>query len=537
MRINPFKMFADRWAPADPKSKKYAYEVAMVNPNNFTYDDLKYTEIRKFVHQGEDLKRKQFFGISAETIIISEEIPENRSKSGMEAIIDIIEGQNVPNTYDNSVFEGDENAGVSGSIRLRYDVKLDDYTKECEGIIRIYIAENVTIDGKPYSADEIMRCYPLDPATHLRYPARWFQAKMFFPVGLFAPSMIGKTTAMVSMFASEKNAYWPSEWQITSAMEQNDVIQIDFKKKIKALVDERKCPDYTQTELQVPPVFYKCFIKIDDKEEEAIIGIYDFSGEALSNRATGNELVKLFPLMRGIIFMVSPSVVPGYVAKSDLNNAESISESRLEAPIEILSLKKQAEFQKKHHGETLNGRENPALSGHKNTIKDNSSGSNDESGINAMHETMRQLMDNPHRLKYTHLAFVISQCDRLEGQDCVSGEYTHLFTHDSERMSLYNKGRENVDWFEQIQALEADFIKKKVLNSAVTDMLEKANNDHVSYHVVSATGCGTIDPVNAQEQKYGTLIKPLDPIRIREPLIVCVNEMTTNGFYYKDEKE
>ena len=124
----------------------------------------------------------------------------------------------------------------------------------------------------------------------------------------------------------------------------------------------------------------------------------------------------------------------------------------------------------------------------------------------------------------------IAQSDRLEGQACLSDMVgiERLFIHDSEQRDLYQS--DNSSDFRNFRKLEEKIIKEKILTTRERNLFETRHRKHVSYHMVSATGCECEQ--NAERGSFDP--NQYDPIRVAEPFLVCIREMLKNGMYYED---
>ncbi len=437
-----------------------------------------------------------------------------------------LEVQEKYDLQDDEVLEGDTGGESS------YKLKLLTYTEgDFAGTIAFEVTNECDMKGK-----EIIKGYPIDLFTYLRVPRKFGKTSKFLPIALFSPTQVGKSTLLASFLAKGlkklpvEYKHEPGHWE-----EEGDYVYDWYKAQRDAMYNGI-CPALTQPTYKVPPVFINLLIPDINEDGDATgpadtvtVGIYDFSGESLDKSGAGYDIVKMLQFMKGIIYLTGPEIVPGF-DENKLNENETTIWN--EGPVKIRTLTEQAEYQNENGARHVKGlaanrrMENPAPA----------------TGGSASEEFYRRVVRyiGSDKLPNIHLAFVIAQSDRLEGQTCMSDivGVEWLFEHDSMQGDLYQSDDKNIKNFKELRKKEERIIKG-ILPSGEKRMYEEYHGVHVSYHMVSATGCKCeqIVQVNGEGSRSSFDSKKYDPIRVAEPFLVCIREMLRNGMYYKPEEE
>lgn len=423
-------------------------------------------------------------------------------------------------------YDANEEEALEGdtSESSLYKLKFYEISKgQFAGTIAFYVTNKCELQGKP-----IFRGYPIDLNTYLRIPRYFGETHKFLPIALFSPTQVGKSTLLASLFAKGLKDL-PNEYEreIDHWENQGDYVCDWYLKQADAM-EKGECPALTQATYKVPPVFINLAIPDPDEEgddiglaENITVGIYDFSGESLDKSGAGYDIVQMLPFMKGIIYLTGPEIVPGF---NEIKHTDKKNIILKETPVRILTLAEQADYQK-----TMKINGNRPVRGldalDRVVVSATGTGRSDPE---AFYDRVIRYFGRS--LRDIHLAFVIAQSDRLEGQACLSDIVgsERLFIHDSEQRDLYQS--DYTSEFKNFRKLEEKIIKEKILTTRERNLFETRHRKHVSYHMVSATGCrcetdagsGSFDP-----NQY-------DPIRVAEPFLVCIREMLKNGMYYED---
>lgn len=413
-----------------------------------------------------------------------------------------------------------------------YKLKLFNITKgKFAGTIAFQVTNDCELKGKT-----IIRGYPMDLNTYLRIPRNFGMTHKFLPIALFSPTQVGKSTLLASLLAKGL-ADLPDEYEheLGHWEKEGDYVCDWYMKQANGMKSGR-CPALTQPTYKVPPVFINLAVPNINESGEVIgptdtitVGIYDFSGEALDVSGAGYDIVQMLPHMKGIIYLTGPESVPGFDENQDTKNENKI---RYEEPVKILTLPEQAAYQKIYGEKHVRG-----LAAKTRT-------ENPEPATGRISPT--EFYDRVVRyfgkkeLHNIHLAYVIAKSDRLEGQDCLSDipGVARLFEHDSMHRDLYQSDKYLS--FKSLRKIEESIITERILDSRERKIYEKHHTSidgvkHVSYHMVSATGCECRKSTQIDSKDSGDTFDAnrYDPIRVAEPFLVCIREMLNNGMYYE----
>lgn len=429
-----------------------------------------------------------------------------------------LEEQAEYDSNEEEALEGDTSESSSYKLKL-YEISKGPFA----GTIAFYVTNKCDLQGKA-----IIRGYQIDLNTYLRVPRYFGETHKFLPIALFSPTQVGKSTLLASLFAKGlvdlPNEY---EHELDHWEHEGDYV-CDWYMRQAEDMKKGKCPALTQATYKVPPVFINLAIPDPDEEsndiglaENITVGIYDFSGELLDNSGAGYDIVQMLPFMKGIIYLTGPEIVPGF---NEIKHTDREDTIRKETPVRILTLAEQADYQKTMK---INGNRPVRGLDVVDSIEVSVTGTGRSTPEAFYDRVIRYFGKTLHDI---HLAFVIAQSDRLEGQACLSDMVgiERLFIHDSEQRDLYQS--DNSSDFRNFRKLEEKIIKEKILTTRERNLFETRHRKHVSYHMVSATGCECEQ--NAERGSFDP--NQYDPIRVAEPFLVCIREMLKNGMYYED---
>ncbi len=364
----------------------------------------------------------------------------------------------------------------------------------------------------------VMYAIPCCPHCHNRLPIGWDIAEDFGAVSLMGRSGSGKTTYLLSMmhnwkmFPSLHDKHDRQQLNITAAHlveDTEDVLYAEMKQASEKMCClNGECPDNTNTESPIPPVF----LKIMYGDHTMIIGIYDNAGENLRKMDTeGNPNLKL--ILHKYVFAEFYLFDP-----EDLNiNLPKQKEQVMLKKCEMLSLEEQGKYQVQNLNKCRSGEE---LLEEMASISVNNRKKQDI--FEVYNSRYRVLMQERslYDLKNKYFLGIIIKSDLLEPIEEIKEKYSLLFEREAlsdmlnadsmtMREELVKEMIENFNLIdpEMVNQIELDFGE---INLDGTSTGRRT----VSWHCISALGCDT--------DEDGRLLGEYAPIRVAEPLVTCI---------------
>lgn len=370
-------------------------------------------------------------------------------------------------------------------------------------------------EGSGMPTRNIMVVVPCCPSCHQKLPSGWQFAEDFCGISLLAPRGGGKTTFLVSMLVRDLECFQDidPEWIISAAHSKQDGTFMKMKESADKLYDERECPDPTDTEHSIAPVF----LKVNYRGHFLMVGIYDNSGEVLSSMNNTLARIRLLPHMDSHIYMIEPEDM-------NIDLAEEKVQADEEGAAKLLTLEEQGKLQKVRRNDKV--RANELLVSVRSEKRKNPL---------AMYNAMRTMMNNAmqlEKLQSQHICCTIIKCDKLEELD--------EFKEKDLSQALFQRGPVDMEGElldETRKSLRQKMLDEEVFSKYVFSTTKQKHSfigsvKSVSWHCVSALGCET---ENYAPNKY-RLVGAYDPIRLEEPILACVvKKVEENGWYETEE--
>lgn len=395
------------------------------------------------------------------------------------------------------------------------------------------------INGMPAYVDSsgnvVFYALPCCPKCHNRLPIGWSEAEDFGAVALMAPSGSGKTTLLCSMMGNEwaslkrlgnQGIFSGRRLRIQSAhfgWGTDTTYYQDMKKESEKMCrDGGECPDSTDKEHWIPPVF----LNVSYGAHTMIVGLYDNAGETLSkmNFVGNDSLRKLLNHTFAEIFLFDPK----YLNISLPSDKAEALKKRL-ADCHVLSLEEQKLYQSGNPQKELSAQE--ILE----TVDDADVPLEEE--LDTAMEVYDHQMDlfydfqMTKRLHEMYFAGVIIKSDLLEQSPQIAGNpaYSPLFSRMVKDDYLNNDAMKARRTLAEKLIQELHLFGTLGLNEFRQDFGdEKGKRDAVSWHFVSALGCDTTKPSPGNPSK---LKGKYAPIRVAEPLVTCIlKRIVQNGW-------
>lgn len=317
---------------------------------------------------------------------------------------------------------------------------------------------------------QIMRLVPCCPSCHHRMPIGWEEAEAYMGISLLAPTSGGKTTFVTSMMVNDfeclKNI--GGDLEIVEAVDRYTDSSYRFlRNAAEKLVEEGVCPDRTNTEYMIPPVFLKVYYK----GHQLFVTLYDNSGEVLSLMDGFNDAkIRMLPNMDAHIYMIEPEQLNVDLNVSDADDLDLYTQSRKK----------------------------------KNPMK--------------MYEDYKSwllLNGMGHIVQKQHLALTICKCDKLEYLPEMEtyNRYGLLFEHGM-----------SCDLMDADASLARESVVKTLFSDLMEDgskKLKQLDRENVSFHCISALGCGTQKVIQDGSEHF-VMTGEYAPIRLAEPLVTCI---------------
>lgn len=519
------------------KGDELAYE--MVFYGNHTYEELEdvfksIVDIKALIHEEEDAVLIKRYGEGTKRYFM----PGPKSsgdKIGPQKLIELIQrysGVQSPITdevnsafSEKSAFSGAGIAEMSDLENLYLECIVDEET----GIYFI----NETSAGD----ETIAMLLPCCPKCRQRLPIGWLQADDYIGIGLSAPPGGGKTTFLISLYASLKNVAkyfggpirnvtWAHKNLATNKAvkdEQDIGTTADYyheKRKLDArrLVEEQICPAYTDPNHLIAPAFLTVKIGCKDGIKNLIVGIYDNSGEVL-NEATEDEVrIVAFGYRYAQIYFMEPK-------QFGIHDKEEHMQSTYES--ELLTIEEQGEMQKDE--KSISGSELLQIN-HTEEQKQITPPMELLASLCQRVETIQDTFGRypVERFYAQHLAMTIIKCDLLQEKGILSAEEEPLLSvEDTGLKTLWDRDiakNEN----RKYEAVFKKMIGKQDLEKAES-LLDEFHNGggSCSWHVVSALGTRTEE----YEPERFKLVGKYSPVRLWEPLATCIiKRIRENGW-------
>lgn len=377
----------------------------------------------------------------------------------------------------------------------------------------------------------LMYAYPCCPYCHNRLPLGWLNAEDFAPIALMAPSGSGKTSLLYSMM----NGNWSAistylqvnvpkgvgNLTISSchACDAKDEPYVSMMEAAgKMCQDKGQCPDNTDREHGIPPVFLRvAYFGADKHKHIMIVGFYDNSGENLKimNSRGRVNLEFLQRRMSAEMYLFEPK---------DLNIALKTTQATVVKPslssCYVVKLEEQGDYQVKTPG--------PFLAGDllKQKVVPTKT---EQTNIFSVYNSHKNAMgDTQDRLKKRQFIGILSKCDlieQLKGIDKQS-DYKMLFDRGVPRDLL------DLNAHAMRSGLVAQMILKEQLMTEAAFSVFGQEYGSRSWHCVSALGCDTESQKENPEDKTGGKLKgTYAPIGIAYPLMDCIlKRILQNGW-------
>ncbi len=373
------------------------------------------------------------------------------------------------------------------------------------------------------NGNDVMYAMPCCPLCHNRLPIGWDIAKDFAAVSLMAPTESGKTTFLYSMMHRQWAKFQrvrtlnEKSISIVSAHRLNDPTDTRYHEMSqfseKMCQDKGKCPDATQREFWIPPVF----LQIHYGEDLYILGIYDNAGENLKYWSTSQDnLDILLDKMFADIFLFDPKHMNIVLSK----DKEEITDIEYQQ-YNMLEIAEQGRYQKQNYSKVISAQE--LLSNMQEEQMDKRE-KEDLLSVYLRSLSTRQQRGTAERMKKEmYFVGVIIKSDLLEKNDKVVNckDYALLFDREypTEAMMDWNSMVAKSKAAEELIS-ELELFGNRELNAFRFDYGDITNNEKstgrnsVSWHWVSALGCDAI--------KHDKLQGKYEPICVEEPLLTCI---------------
>lgn len=367
----------------------------------------------------------------------------------------------------------------------------------------------------------IMKAVPCCPNCFMPLPVGWMKADEFYPISLMGRTYGGKTTYLLSLMANDWGALTclDSSWIVTPAHEE-DIVEGEaeqtrgyewMKQASVKMVEEGICPDPTQTEFPVKPVFLNI---ITTDGHSLIVGMYDNSGENLKEMATTDPKMLLLSCMQAHIYFIDPT----HTMLPVEDNGKASEEKSEWKEITLMSLEEQGRFQmqqKKEQAVLASDllRQNPS--------EKNRKGKKHESDPLQILKRYQRMLVNMHvvkQMKEQKVYVTLTKCDLLENiPEIKAVSFSDI---------LFQRGTQETLFKDQMLAREEivkDIFNRFVFTDASKERFLKRTLKSYSYHCISALGCATVKTIE-NGKKVTHLSEEYNPIRVAEPVAYCIKE-------------
>lgn len=377
--------------------------------------------------------------------------------------------------------------------------------------------------------DVFMYAVPCCPKCHKRLPIGWLEADDFCGISLMARTGGGKTSLLLSMMHNDWEAFqqlgsYPDpndsdkELLIMTAHDENDEKDAAYaglkEASDKMCQDYGDCPPNTRTEGWVSPVF----LQVDYGEHKMIVGLYDNSGEVLKKMNRNDERIQKLKHMFATIYLIEPEQLNINLPKDPEKEVQELKEK-----CQMVPLDQQGIYQQENAGKRVSGAE--LLNVMSEPVQKKT-----EKPFEMLNIYQKSLKMAGRQLHDIYFCGTIIKSDLIENVEEIkqTENYEHLFEREMPE-----------------DLLDSNAIQER--NILVKEMIERNNlfgdgeqmkkiertcggEDNVSWHCISALGCGT-DTVGEGSEKHGELKGEYAPIRVAEPLVTCIlKRIERNGW-------
>lgn len=443
--------------------------------------------------------------------------------------------------------------GDKGEVLLSFDENLD----EC-GLI--------TLQNKT-SKSRIARFFPCCPYCHNRLPLWWKESEDFGAISLYAPTTAGKTTYLCSMIKDNLRvlsniSYRNGSISVTAAHTgaNDDAVYNYYKEAAEKLESSETnkagtCPEMTDKDNWIPPVFLNVQVDINNEEKYLTIGIYDNAGEGLAEMQseTREDYSNILKYSFADFFLFDPADLNVIINRKNNKVQPEVEEKQ---KFQIMTIEQQAEFQKvtKHSitAEELLREYNGQAKTFVNKAEERTE------NIYYNYEAKLKQMRNIHPLqKVSNRYFygIIAKCDLLDSEEnrkkyqtlggfldrknsfkrqtgeqnrldkIINNEFRALQL--VQEMQLFNNTN---DTMIRIQKTFSPNRTQQETDSKqdtfVTDFdmpFYRRRSNPVAWYFMSAIGCDA--------EKHGKMYGKYDPICVENPLVSCIiKRIRDNGW-------
>lgn len=504
-----------------------AYELIFMKGHS--YDELKNTVLgaeNPIIHNEPDKRLRDAYRDTSIHYMLWES--QDGGKNGLEKLLEWIDNGNknvqnqVPDAskFDWTNGEGGGNESAETGFKLVY---------EKEEMNSSYVISYAAEKGR--RKDPLMKAVPCCPNCHMRLPIGWLTAEEFCPVSMIGRTKGGKTTYETSLRVDGWDALrcLGKGWVVNAAHETSPgedywytLLSQAADRMVGEYGNKPECPQETNPEKWIAPVF----LMVTYRGHRMIAGIYDNSGETFKDMTALDHRLYILSNMYAHIYLIEPKQML-------VNLPEEETQVQETEPMELKTIEEQGRLQEQHRGEQILAADllrparvvNPAPVGKK------------EDPFRMLKDYQELLVKTGvlDRMQHQHLCATVIKCDQLEGLPEMD-EVNHsrfLFEHGIP-----------VDLFDQQEARQEivkDMFQKYIfpIRRGSESFLENSM-ESVSYHCVSALGCGTYQSIEDREVteivegrlttgiKSGVEVHYLngeyDPIRVAEPLAYCLKK-------------